>query len=971
MALQLSIYPQTNTTGQYSYISTPYAPNLVFDPNFFYTAFFSGASWGTSQPVGGNTASYSAMLNSLPGPAWKAFHTNGVGNTATTKPTFQSIAGGTQYLLVLKGVGGSSTGCYQMIQGLTVGVDYTVKIKLHNTAAALSSFFIGNIYNFGSFNSGGVNYYHIPQGGVEAYSGTAITGVLDFTFTAQNTEEILLLDYHASDSTDLKIKHVGVTETSETAPEILTNITDGQVLVDLMDSDSIPVTLSVDNFKNVGEKPQSFSKAFNLPSTKNNNKIFSTLFDVTRSVKEDGFAFNPNKLTKAILKEDGLSIFDGYLKLIAVNEKDGIVSYNVNLFSDVVSLKKVLSKKTFSDFNGVNFTGDVGLSELEHAYNKGSIKNSWDGALTITALSAAYKGFAGDPLDDTTNVLKYFLCRWSPNIFQSDGSQGPLLSPVLSNLSDAFRPWIKIKYLWDRIFSEAGFSYQSDFLNTAHFKRLYMDFNWGKEVDPVRATDNVDAYYWYDSTAVNTIGSSYTNLKLNSTSQGGANVPQGLTDLGWSTVNSKFTCTTTTSAFHVNGSFILTVTAGATSVAECRVVHKDSTGTVVNQYTQTINVALNSNTAFTVNVAWDLNANDTLEFQAKKVSGGTLIQGSVTYGTTFPSATLVIAIQTTPNITSEILLGKRGKIKQWDFIKDIMTMFNLVTLQDPRNANNLIIEPYEAVFIDDSQSQYITIAEHDWTGKVDSSQMSIKPLKLKENVSFQYKKPKDYANKVYESATGFQMGGFEIDAGQFDMASGTQKIQLKVFSPTMVVPMLEDFNHVLTVPHICDGSLEEGVTDSIDNNPRILYDATFTSDPTGTGSRISLSPDTYRIPAQNGSSSEDQSTFGLCSTLEGHPAASTDFDLNFGTHQMIGHTVAPPSLGPPVNNLFNTYWSPYYDEVYHPDTRVVTVHVHLTSRELNTFNFNDKIRIKNRIYRCNKIDYKPGKLSKVELILLP
>tara|TARA_Y100000593_G_scaffold33757_1_gene66316 strand:+ start:19621 stop:22530 length:2910 start_codon:yes stop_codon:yes gene_type:complete len=969
MALQLSIYPQYNTTGQFSYVSTPVAPNLVNDPNFFLTALFSGSSFGTSYPISGNQPSFSAVSQYLPNGLWQAFHTNGVGNTATTKPTFQNI-GNLNVALVLQGVGGSSTGVYQMIDGLTVGHDYTVSVKLHNTGTGY--FYIGNIYNFGTFNSGGTNYWHIPENAVAAWTSVDITGLLTYTFTAQNTEEYLLLDYHAADTQDLKITEVSVRESEETAPELLSRVHDGQVLVDLMDANSVPVTLSIDNFKNVGEKPQSYSKAFNLPSTKNNNIIFSTLFDVTRSVKEDGFAFNPYKMTKAILKEDSLTIFDGYLKLIAVKEKDGIVSYNVNLFSDVVSLKKILSKKTLNDFDGGQFGGGHGLSELEHPYNKNSIKDSWDGSLEITPPTSGYTGsltYTVFPTETTTNVLKYPFCRWSPDIYQSDGSSGPLLAPVISELPDAFRPWIQIKYLWDRIFSEAGFSYQSDFINTAQFKRLFMDFNWGKETKPLRAEDNVDAYYWYDASAVNTIGSSYTNLKMNSTSVSGANVPQALTDLGWSTVHSKFTCTTTTTTYVINGDFLIGNTSGSNATITCRIVHKDSTGAIVNQYTQTLTAQNNLYAAFNVGVVWNLDANDTIEIQAKTTSSN-VYQGYLTYGTTFPGATVIVAVQTTPNITSSILLSKRGKIKQWDLIKDIMTMFNLVTLQDPKNANNLIIEPYEDVFITGSSS-YIDIAEHDWTGKVDVGQMQIKPLKLKETVTFDYKKPKDYANKVYTSSTGLTLGSFKIEAGDFAMATGTQKIQLKVFSPTMMVPVLDDFNQVLTVPHICNGSLEEGVTDSIDNNPRILYDATFSSDPTGAGGRISVAPDTYRIPGANGLFGEDQSTFGLFSTLQGHPAAVTDLDLNFGTHQMIGHCIAPPSLGVPTHNLFNTYWSPYYDEVYHPDTRIVTVHVNLTSRELNTFNFNDKITIKNRLYRANKIDYKPGKLSKVELILLP
>jgi hypothetical protein len=71
------------------------------------------------------------------------------------------------------------------------------------------------------------------------------------------------------------------------------------------------------------------------------------------------------------------------------------------------------------------------------------------------------------------------------------------------------------------------------------------------------------------------------------------------------------------------------------------------------------------------------------------------------------------------------------------------------------------------------------------------------------------------------------------------------------------------------------------------------------------------------------------------------------------------------------NNLFNTYWLPYFNELYNPDTRTMTLKVNLTPGDINTFNFYDTVFIKNRLFRVNKIDYKPNELATVEFILIP
>jgi hypothetical protein len=95
------------------------------------------------------------------------------------------------------------------------------------------------------------------------------------------------------------------------------------------------------------------------------------------------------------------------------------------------------------------------------------------------------------------------------------------------------------------------------------------------------------------------------------------------------------------------------------------------------------------------------------------------------------------------------------------------------------------------------------------------------------------------------------------------------------------------------------------------------------------------------------------------------PTTNNTLDYNFGESGLV------TSMGNiPVNNLFNTYWTKYYAELYHPDTRIMTIQVYLTPADINTFNFYDKVTIKNREYRVNKIEYKVDELSRVEFILL-
>ena len=148
----------------------------------------------------------------------------------------------------------------------------------------------------------------------------------------------------------------------------------GEVILDLYEDESIPLTLSVDDFTKVAEKVQSYSKSFQIPQTKKNKKAFDNIYDITRNY--DGVIFNPYMKTQCVLKVDSLVVFEGYLRLIDVSDKKGEVSYNVNLYSDSIALKDILEKRLI---------GDIDFSELEHDYDYDNIEDSIGGTgLTIT-----------------------------------------------------------------------------------------------------------------------------------------------------------------------------------------------------------------------------------------------------------------------------------------------------------------------------------------------------------------------------------------------------------------------------------------------------------------------------------------------------------------------------------------------------------------------------------------------------------
>ena len=214
---------------------------------------------------------------------------------------------------------------------------------------------------------------------------------------------VIWFTYVNNTAQTITISKVSLTENAATAPVLATDPTDGQVLCDLYQQEDIPLTLSIDNFKNAAEKTQSYSKSFDLPATKRNNKIFTHIFDVQKIIN-DVYDFNPYIKTKAVLKQDGLLIFEGSLRLIEIKDDNGEISYNVNLFSETVALKDSLEGKTFAQLN---------LAELNHEYQYTNITLSWEGEIILTNnLAADSFALVSGLATNKTNVIKYPFCCW-------------------------------------------------------------------------------------------------------------------------------------------------------------------------------------------------------------------------------------------------------------------------------------------------------------------------------------------------------------------------------------------------------------------------------------------------------------------------------------------------------------------------------------------------------------------------------
>jgi hypothetical protein len=227
-------------------------------------------------------------------------------------------------------------------------------------------------------------------------------------------------------------------------------IADGTQL-DIFDDEDIKVSNNVTGLFDIGVLPATFTRQISLPGTKVNNAFFEHVYDISI---DNPFLFATNIKVPAYIDFDSVYLIDGYIQLNKVNvlANKYIESYEITLYGTLSSFARDTNRKYLTDLTS--------LSIYNHTSSLDNISASWSGNL-----------FSGDivyPLADYGSG--YAFTQGAYEIFGMDDQDGAL---CVQN----FKPAIRVKPVLDAIFSEAGYTYSSSFMNQAFIDDVYMVCN--------------------------------------------------------------------------------------------------------------------------------------------------------------------------------------------------------------------------------------------------------------------------------------------------------------------------------------------------------------------------------------------------------------------------------------------------------------------------------------------------------------
>ncbi len=170
----------------------------------------------------------------------------------------------------------------------------------------------------------------------------------------------------------------------------------GNQRVELFKDETISLTESIQNVKDVAKVFTDFTKTFTVPASKTNNKIFKHYynFDIVGG-------FDARLKTSGSIKLNGVDFKKGNIKLEGVDLKNNKPNaYRVTFFGDLSDLKDLIGEDLLSDLDW--------LDNFEKEYSTANVKDNLKGGNTdFTIDSVTYAGAIKTPLISCVNRLYY------------------------------------------------------------------------------------------------------------------------------------------------------------------------------------------------------------------------------------------------------------------------------------------------------------------------------------------------------------------------------------------------------------------------------------------------------------------------------------------------------------------------------------------------------------------------------------
>jgi hypothetical protein len=754
------------------------------------------------------------------------------------------------------------------------------------------------------------------------------------------------------------------------------------IFLDLYENDPPKLTYSIEDLLDT-KVTSVYSKTFRVPATKQNTRFFKSAFEI------NGFDFDVTVKVDASILLNGSELRKGQIRLqkIYLTNEGNAADYEIIFLGE---------SRNFASDVGPGFISDLDYSELDTALTYANISASWAAYPQSSSLTAGlHSGSLLFPLVDFGNTYSGSTVEQT-RIAVGTGRHITNPAQTWPLQVTRFRPMVRAKFIWDKIFEEAGYTYDSEFLTSDRFLQQYVSA-WGNEpfvdiatsssINLFRASDllpnenNVQLLVYSDGalepTNISLVGQGYPGTSNQFNAALGEIYDYGGNYAGGGVFPGGFYTAPSSGQYRFRYDILLSLvfaTNSPTFSFNYRLKrYRPSTGVTTTVFTENVIQSSNIWAPLTTTLPYSYQFGTYSKTVLTTATAGDQYYLEVNIG----SIGDILEIRLNkPGSKFECITAPGGELaigsfikddyKKIDFIKDIITKYRLVFAPDPTNLTNFKIEPWE---------RFIGTGDvYDWTNLLDySKDIVVEPVfnTQKAKIKFTDKEDKDWLNALNVTQFNEVFGAALVDP-QNELLTDEREVKTTL-APTPV-RQIQGFSETSTVaddfiiPHIYTiESTEEGVKyNPIEPTTRLLF-----------YNGMKSGNDTWYAQAEGAGTTYTLTQYPMVSPYSDWPIVGGTLDLNWereNGYQYVSTSIDDTPQFRIGKSVYNVYWEPYITSLYNKWSRKVTAYFTLDGNDLREFGFDDIIYVKGTYYYVETIYDVPldrREPVKVDLIKYP
>ena len=665
--------------------------------------------------------------------------------------------------------------------------------------------------------------------------------------------------------------------------------------IDIENDIPLPITYSLNEIENPTERNSAVSKTIEVVGTQNNDRVFGEIYMIDQYVID----FNPLQKAVATIVKNGVETFRGIGQLLTIKKTGGLIVYELGLYGESADFMRSISTKELTD---------IDFSDLNHDWDSTNIFDSWVVAGTGIGYCYPLIDYGQLPAGERTNTPPASM----------------LYTPEM------FYPGIYLKEYVDRIFDDAGFTYQSTFLNSELFAKLIVPY--GVSGLPLMPDELAIQQLFFIGLY---LGSQFIFAGDNDKVNFGIDTPEPFFNGGnYDTANYQFECSTTDLydfECHIRCQPSFATTLERNMICQLY-VNNAPVGTFFSGTWEPGDVGLYTFSGVLTEIP--LNVGDVVDVRVSYFIEDTtptylviFQDNDETFWLNKISGTPTMVVGQTWDMNQTIV----PKIKQSEFMQWVFKMFNCFVMPDKFDSKKLYIEP----FID---FYFTTQPALDWTNRIDTdATMEIEPVAVSnaKTFMFQHRDGGEFIAKKYQTAFGESYGSRKYEI-QNEFATDVNE-QTNTFA---IAPLSGYTSSSRLISRIWDMD-QNNVVKPINPGLRIMFHQ-YLEYPVNAGFFVFDGTPLPSFPYAGHLDNPYNPDHDLCFGIP----REVYWTNNSETNQFWKYT---------NGNLFNRYWKNYVDELTNVDAKRLVCNMNLDEIDLYNLDFRQLILIGNTLFRLISI----------------